>query len=321
MGDTDSFKERFNRWKNGENYWDIVGKPFPTYIETYGLNYYKGGKDNRSRFQQHVNSRQKDVDFIIDTLRSNGMNDYQIAGVVGNIAQESAFNPNARNGQHTGYLQMNDNMRRHVRKIYGNDSHQNQLRFVSDVMLGNQKVGKDWIKYGGNGRYKSFNNSPAAASVYFSSQFERAGSGSNDVQRKRSAIDAFNYIQKRNKRIKPAIPARAQQYMQSQFTQPAVSTRVVPRVPQQVYGGGGTYRPTVPRGAVKAYEEPIMYNSQVQLPNIIDMYNNTYESVPTMSNLPNIMQLQRPEYKRGKNYVYYDNVIQYDPIYQPNQIM
>lgn len=27
MKNTKSFQERFNRWKNGENYWDIVGKP------------------------------------------------------------------------------------------------------------------------------------------------------------------------------------------------------------------------------------------------------------------------------------------------------
>ena len=38
--DTTSFKERYNMWKNGENYWDIVGSPLPTF---------KGGKDAPSK--------------------------------------------------------------------------------------------------------------------------------------------------------------------------------------------------------------------------------------------------------------------------------
>ena len=29
--DTNSFQERYNRWKNGENYWDIVDSPLPQY--------------------------------------------------------------------------------------------------------------------------------------------------------------------------------------------------------------------------------------------------------------------------------------------------
>lgn len=38
--DTNSFSERFNRWRNGENYWNIVGSPLPTY---------ESGKDGPSK--------------------------------------------------------------------------------------------------------------------------------------------------------------------------------------------------------------------------------------------------------------------------------
>ena len=36
-----TFKERFDRWKNGESYWDIVNKP---------LQGYKTGKDSIQQF-------------------------------------------------------------------------------------------------------------------------------------------------------------------------------------------------------------------------------------------------------------------------------
>jgi hypothetical protein len=28
---TKPFQERYDRWKNGENYWEIVGSPLPQY--------------------------------------------------------------------------------------------------------------------------------------------------------------------------------------------------------------------------------------------------------------------------------------------------
>jgi hypothetical protein len=42
--DTNSFQERYNRWKNGENYWDIVDSPLPQYRDG-GYYSYKETRD------------------------------------------------------------------------------------------------------------------------------------------------------------------------------------------------------------------------------------------------------------------------------------
>ena len=63
--DTNSFQERYNRWKNGENYWDIVDSPLPQYRDGGYLDRaggsntkivmpgYKGGKSGHD-YEQFV---------------------------------------------------------------------------------------------------------------------------------------------------------------------------------------------------------------------------------------------------------------------------
>jgi len=47
--------------------------------------------------------------------------------MVGNIAQESRFNPNATNGTHWGYMQNDRNIRKIIEDTYGDYSAKSQL--------------------------------------------------------------------------------------------------------------------------------------------------------------------------------------------------
>ena len=68
-----TFKERFDRWKNGESYWDIIDKP---------LNGYKSGKDSITTpwdYKQKLNYK----------YGENLANDYDYAGYAMKYPEES----------------------------------------------------------------------------------------------------------------------------------------------------------------------------------------------------------------------------------------
>jgi len=47
----------------------------------------------------------ENINYAIDYFQSKGFNDDQVAGILGNIAQESTFNPGAKNGSYYGLCQ------------------------------------------------------------------------------------------------------------------------------------------------------------------------------------------------------------------------
>ena len=91
--DTNSFQERYNRWKNGENYWDIVDSPLPQY-RAGGSNTkivmpgYKGGKSGHD-YEQFV-TRIGPV--VYNTLRKKGIaNPVVYDHMMRQLAFESAY--------------------------------------------------------------------------------------------------------------------------------------------------------------------------------------------------------------------------------------
>ena len=204
---TTAFKERYNRWKNGENYWDIVGSPLPSY---------KKGTPSKFLYST-VGKNSKIVDDTIDHLLDMGLDPIQVAGIAGNISQESMFNPNAVDSTgYRGLVQMSPSMRKEVIRAYGKFNPTTQRRFINDVITGADTVGKEWRNYGTQmGGYMGKFESPEAAAVQFGRVFERPKeSKANWSERKRSARDAYEYI---NNRI---ANRRRQQFQQNIINAP-----------------------------------------------------------------------------------------------------
>lgn len=103
------------------------------------------------------------------------------AGIVGNIAQESRFNPNATNGTHWGYTQNDKYIKKIIEDTYGDYSPQHQLDFLIDGYKG-KKFGQ-----GMSGRFSSYRGRPSDmsyrdAAMHWVRDYERA-EGQNDDAR------------------------------------------------------------------------------------------------------------------------------------------
>ena len=91
-----TFKERFDRWKNGESYWDIVDKP---------LQGYKTGKDS---IQQFVSTFRP---MLYNTLQKKGYHTNSMDNMLTQLAWESNYgkSDNAkRNNNYGGVKSGND---------------------------------------------------------------------------------------------------------------------------------------------------------------------------------------------------------------------
>lgn len=71
-----TFTERFNRWKNGESYWDIVNKPLPSY---------KTGKDSISSFVSTFRP------MLYNTLQKRGYHTNSMDNMLTQLAWESNY--------------------------------------------------------------------------------------------------------------------------------------------------------------------------------------------------------------------------------------
>lgn len=76
---------------------------------------------------------------IYSELKKAGLSNYQIAGILGSIAVESSFDPNASNGTHWGYIQNSKDFVDAIKKYYRGYGHKEQLQFLLDGLSGKLK--------------------------------------------------------------------------------------------------------------------------------------------------------------------------------------
>lgn len=121
--------------------------------------------------------------YIWKFLTKKGLNKFQVAGILGNMMQESSLDPNQVTGSYHGIVQIHKDVVPLVKAIYGWGL-DGQLNYVADYALGNlntsSKKDKSGKPYSSNlgyqsGKYVSaaHNNASDSAS-YFGSYFERA---------------------------------------------------------------------------------------------------------------------------------------------------
>ena len=158
--DPSEFRERFKAYKDGKSVREI-----------YGLPGYSGGKFDAAT--------KKKIDYYYKLLRNNGFDMMSAVGILGNMMQESSFNPNVVN--HLGYhglLQNSKEIQQAIKSQYGDLSEQSQLRYLSDWT-----DGSTWIRKGPYAKdtalysksyLRSGYKTPEQAAYEFLKRYERA---------------------------------------------------------------------------------------------------------------------------------------------------
>lgn len=134
--------------------------------------------------QERWNSLKDSMSYIWKYLKRKNLSNQQIAGIMGNMAQESMFNHNQRGKLYSGIVQMSNNLIwPAATRIYG-DSLDGQLNYIADYALGNlnDTKRKDHLghKYAENIGYRSKDyinsnhNNAADSASHWGIFFERA---------------------------------------------------------------------------------------------------------------------------------------------------
>ena len=185
--DPSEFRERFKAYKDGKSVREI-----------YGLPGYTNGK-----FSAAV---KKKIDYYYNKLLVNGFDPVSAAGILGNMMQESSFDPNVVNhlGFH-GLLQNSKAIQKAIKDQYGDISEQSQLRYLSDWTDGSTWIrkgpyAKDTALYSKSYLRKGY-KTPEEAAYEFLKRYERAIVV--DPKTKKALRDANgNYIyQDKDKRL------------------------------------------------------------------------------------------------------------------------
>lgn len=115
--------------------------------------YRKGGKTSKAQLETEASKYLKEARQIYNKLRAAGYSHIEAAGVLGNIMQESRFQPTATNGSHWGYTQNDKNIKGIIERTYGNYNPESQIKFLIDGYKG-----KRFGNYGQGveGRFKRF---------------------------------------------------------------------------------------------------------------------------------------------------------------------
>lgn len=112
-------------------------------------------------------------------LLDAGVNPVAAAGILGNIAQESEFNPNAANsinGGHWGYLQNDKNITPWVRANYGGYDHRSQMNYLIAGLQGKlpkSNMGLDRRFNGFNARMQGVTD-PEMAAYLWEREYEKS---------------------------------------------------------------------------------------------------------------------------------------------------
>lgn len=205
--------DEFDKGKDvaGEYEFDAIQKVSPDAGLSYG-SYYDltgdSGMDNKlakydkgkpSAFAQSLNGKHRQVlDDTIDYFLSAGVDPMLIAGIVGNIAQESRFDPNAVSPDgFRGTVQMSNDMAKEIQRAYGKVDAMTTNRFIHDAMSQDKNISKQWRAYmrQNGGYYGNTYATPQAAAIAFGKVFERPNEKyANWIQRQTSAAEAYDYI-------------------------------------------------------------------------------------------------------------------------------
>lgn len=128
-------------------------------------------------------------------LKKTGLSDIAIAAILGNIAQESSFNPKARAGSYSGYIQNQKEIVNWVIKNFGGYDHIHQMNYLIAGLT--QKLPDKISQWGKelNKRFNTFlqgltnNISVAQATKLWESSYEK--SGGQELQKR---INYANYF-------------------------------------------------------------------------------------------------------------------------------
>lgn len=193
--DREAFRDRFKAYKEG--------KPISEIYDA-GLPKYAGGKneEKKSRFSESLGGKyQHVIDNTIDYLHSQGVDPMLIAGILGNMAQESGFNPDSIGpGGFAGTVQMSSDMANEIKRAYGKVDYKTTNRFIHDAMSGNKIISQPWRNYmkQHGGYYGRTFNSAGDAAMAFGRVFERPNEKyANWASRMLSAEHALDYINQR----------------------------------------------------------------------------------------------------------------------------
>lgn len=156
-------------------------------------------KKKPSKFQSSISGKYKYViDDTIRYLKDQGWSNVAISGVLGNMAQESEFNPAAIGpGGFSGTVQMSSDMAKEIKRVYGKVDYKTTNQFIHDAMSGNSKISKPWLNYmkQNGGYYGRVFNSASDAAMAFGNVFERPNEKyANWKSRTESAEHALQYL-------------------------------------------------------------------------------------------------------------------------------
>lgn len=265
------------RKETGQSYWDLVGNPLPK-IEEYG-----NGK-SASNFLMATTGPYSDViDDTIDQYLAAGWTPTEVAGLVGNVTQESGFNPNAVDSAgYKGLYQMSRDMHNSYNQVASSykkrtGKNYSYTQFIDDMMRGNSRIPSRWITYGKGYLGRNW-KSPEAAANAFMNIFERPNPKyANKAGRQANAADAYQYILRRQQN----------KLMGQLGVEQPDATRVAPAVIEV----NRLKKPTQPHDDVtlpieddtKQDDIQIPFKPSTQLPNLINVYNNMFDmDLPTM---------------------------------------
>lgn len=147
---------------------------------------------NKNTFAKIYNN----IESVYDGLVQHGLSQEEIAGIMGNMLAENVnFDPNVKNGQYMGLVQVNPAIQEYITTNYGDFSDiTNQLKFIADWTKG-VVYSKDPYNTGyGYKRYSGAKaNSPETYAKAWSDHFERHGGGSTLRQKyAKMFYDYFN---------------------------------------------------------------------------------------------------------------------------------
>lgn len=183
-------------------------------------------------------------------LKRTGLSDIAISAILGNMAQESSFNPKARAGSYSGYIQNQKEIVSWVIKNFGGYDHIHQMNYLIAGLT--QKLPDKISQWGKelNKRFNTFlqgltnNISVAQATKLWEASYEK--SGGQELQKRINYANYFyNQILNEKKQVnqpkKPIVKQKnkavAQQVPQINFPQETVTTEY----PQQEYTAQTNY--------------------------------------------------------------------------------
>lgn len=118
---------------------------------------------------------------------SNGIPRNQALGIIGNIAQESAFDPNKSNGNAFGYVQNGKMIQDYINKVYGGSGEKEQMKYLVDGLKHQLPVTENYRQL--QNRFDKFNSlakpgiSPENVASLFDRIYERS-EGIDELQRR-----------------------------------------------------------------------------------------------------------------------------------------